>query len=60
MDAIVVNNLKRKFIKDFDKFRKRLHKGYRDDISLLLLEVSVIENSDYFSNLIYEHLMCHE
>lgn len=56
MDA-VVDNLKFKFIQDFNKFRQELYKGYKPDYRLLLNEITVIENPDYFDINIYEYLM---
>lgn len=57
MDALVVDNLKLKFIEDFNKFRKQLYKGYKTQYSTLLAEIAIIENSDYFDINIYEYLM---
>lgn len=57
MDASAVCNLKKKFIKDFNIFKKFLNKGYQKDYLFLLLEVCVIENYDYFGDDIYEYLM---
>ena len=57
MDVNVVGNLKDKFLKDFNKFRQQMYKGTIPDYSLLLQEITVIENSDYFSNNVYEYLM---
>lgn len=57
MDALVVDNLKLKFIEDFNKFRKQLYKGYKTQYSILLAEIAIIENSDYFDINIYEYLM---
>lgn len=57
MDVRVVGNLKDKYIKDFNKFRQQLYKGIVSDYSLLMYEVAVIEDSDYFGNNIYEYLM---
>ena len=56
MDA-VVDNLKFKFIQDFNKFRQELYKGHKPDYRLLLNEITVIENPDYFDINIYEYLM---
>ena len=56
MDA-VVDNLKFKFIQEFNKFRQELYKGYKPDYRLLLNEITVIENPDYFDINIYEYLM---
>lgn len=57
MDVRAVDKLKCKFIQDFNKFKQQLYKGYKPDYSLLLNEITVIENSDYFDNNIYEYLM---
>ena len=57
MDAHLVNFLKNKYISDFNKFTNVVSKGYKPDYSILLLELIVIENSDYFDNNIYEYLM---
>ena len=57
MDAIAVYNLKQKFLKDYTTFKKYLNKGYKKDYKLLLLEICVIENSDYFNQNDYEPLM---
>ena len=60
MDVNAVANLKLKVIKDFDKFRKQLHKGVMTNYNLILQKICVIENSDYFSNVVYEYLMTHD
>lgn len=57
MDVHVVDNLKFKFIQDFDKFRHELYKGYKPDYRFLIHEINVIENPDYFNTNIYEYLM---
>lgn len=57
MTADALNNLKDKYIKDFDRFRQLLYKGYKPDYTVLLYEIAVIENSDYFENYIYQYLM---
>ena len=41
VDAIV--NLKKKVISEFGKYLKRLQKGYQDDYSFLLNEISFIK-----------------
>jgi hypothetical protein len=53
MTADALNNLKDKYTKDFDRFRQLLYKGYKPDYTVLLYEIAVIENSDYFENYIY-------
>lgn len=60
MDANAANNLKVKYIKVFDDFRKSLYKGHKKDYRYLIDLVVVIENSDYFDNNIYEYLMSNE
>lgn len=60
MDANAANNLKVKYIKVFDDFRKNLYKGHKKDYKYLMDLVVVIENSDYFDNNIYEYLMSNE
>lgn len=57
MDANAVCNLKQKFISDFNSFKKSLNKGYKKDYDLLMKEICVISNSDYFDNNIYEYLI---
>lgn len=57
MTADALNNLKDKYTKDFDRFRQLLYKGYKPDYTVLLYEIAVIENSDYFENYIYQYLM---
>lgn len=54
---VAVNKLKAKYIKDCDKFLKRLYKGYMDDYQFLLYEIAVIEYPDYFNEQIYQYLM---
>lgn len=60
MDVIAVANLKFKMIRDFQNFLQQLYKGYRPNYDLLMQEICVIENPDYFSNVVYEYLMTHE
>ena len=57
MDAIA--ELKKKGIKDFQKFLKRLEVGYVDDYSMILNTISFIQTCQYFDkpNKIYEFLM---
>lgn len=57
VDAIT--NLKKKVIKDFDKFLKRLNKGYVEDYSMILHQISFIQTCQYFDKIdgIYEFLM---
>lgn len=57
MTVTAVNNLKYKFINDFDKFRKNLYKGYLTDYRMLIQEIAVIEQPDYFEERIYQYLM---
>lgn len=57
MDTSAVYNLKRKFLSDFNVFKKGLNKGYQKDYDLLMRELCVIENSDYFDDDIYEYLI---
>lgn len=57
MTVTAVNNLKAKFIEDFESFRIKLYKGYKDDYRILLQEIVVIENPDYFTEQIYQYLM---
>lgn len=60
MDVIAVANLKFKIIKDFQNFLQQLYKGSRPNYDLLMQEICVIENPDYFNNVVYEYLMTHE
>lgn len=60
MNADVLVNLKSKFVNDFDKYMTKLHKGYQEDYTLLLYEICVINNPDYFNNNVYEYLMSYE
>lgn len=57
VDAIA--NLKLKVIKDFDKFLKRLNKGYIEDYDMILHQISFIQTCQYFDKIdgIYEFLM---
>lgn len=57
MDAIT--NLKKKVIKDFNKFLIRLNKGYIDNYDMILHQISFIQTCQYFENIdgIYEFLM---
>jgi hypothetical protein len=57
MDVTAINNLKMKVIKDFDTFKKYLRNGYQKNYDLIMQEICVIENPDYFDNNIYEYLM---
>ena len=52
-------NLKLKVIKDFDKFLKRLNKGYIDNYDMILHQISFIQTCQYFDKIdgIYEFLM---
>lgn len=52
-------NLKVKVIKDFDKFLKRLNKGYKDDYSMILHQISFIQTYQSFDKIepIYEYLI---
>lgn len=54
-----VDALKKKAIKDFQKFLKRLEVGYVDDYSMILNIISFIQTCQYFDrpNKIYEFLM---
>lgn len=60
MDVTAVTNLKYKMIKDFKKFITQLYKGYRPNYDLIMQEICVIENPDYFNKAIYEYLITHE
>lgn len=57
VDAIT--NLKAKTIKDFDKFLKRMNKGYRDDYAKILHQISFIQTYHSFDKIepVYEYLM---
>lgn len=57
MDAI--GNLKLKVIENFNKFLKRLNKGYIDDYSMILHQISFIQTCQYFDKIdgIYEFLI---
>jgi threonine aldolase len=57
MDANAVYNLKKKVIKDFNTLKKYLGNGYKKDYTLIMQEICVIENADYFDNSVYEYLM---
>lgn len=57
MTVDAVNNLKAKFIKDFDEFRQKLQKGYSPNYKMLLQEIIVIEHADCFDDNIYQYLM---
>ena len=52
-------NLKLKVIKDFDKFLKRLNKGYIENYDMILHQISFIQTCQYFYKIdgIYEFLM---
>lgn len=41
-DAVAVNNLKKKIIKDYVRIVKRMNKGYKDDFSYILNEISFL------------------
>lgn len=57
VDAIA--NLKLKVIKDFDKFLKKLNKGYIENYDMILHQISFIQTCQYFDKIdgIYEFLM---
>lgn len=57
VDAIT--NLKLKVIKDFDKFLKRLNKGYIENYDMILHQIFFIQTCQYFDKIdeIYEFLM---
>lgn len=57
MDAII--ELKKKAIKDFQKFLNRLELGYVDDYSTILNTISFIQTCRYFDkpDKIYEFLI---
>lgn len=57
MDVSAVCNLKQKIIKDFNTLKTYLSKGYRKDYSLIMREICVVENPDYFNRAIYEYLI---
>lgn len=57
MNVDAVNNLKLKVIKDFNILLSYLYTGQTKDYKLLMEEICVIENSDYFNNFVYEYLM---
>ena len=41
-DAVAVNNLKKKIIKDYVHIVKRMNKGYKDDFSYILNEINFL------------------
>lgn len=41
-DVVAVNNLKKKIIKDYVRIIKRMNKGYKDDFSYILNEISFL------------------
>lgn len=59
MAVDAITNLKKKVIKDFDKFLRRLNKGYIDNYDMILHEISFIQTCQYFDKIdgIYEFLM---
>ena len=57
MTVIAVNKLKEKYIKDFNKYRNQLYKGYKADYYMLLRMITVIEHPDYFSEQVYQYLV---
>lgn len=60
MNADAVVNLKAKFISDYDKLRKSLYKGVKPNINVLKYTMCVINDPDYFNDIIYEYLMSYE
>ena len=54
-----INSIKKakKVIKDFNTLKKYLGNGYKKDYNLIMQEICVIENADYFDNSVYEYLM---
>ena len=59
---LVVDAIKLKVIKDFEKFSKRLYSGYRDDYSVIMDEINFIENYEHLDNqqTIFEYLLNYE
>lgn len=57
MDAIT--NLKKKVIKDFNKFMKRLNRGYKDNYDMILHSISFIQTCQQLDKIdgIYEFLI---
>ena len=57
LDADALNELKKKVTEEYEKYVKRLNRGYKDDYSLILNEISFIETYQYLDNqkLIYEY-----
>lgn len=43
LDADALNELKKKVTEEYEKYVKRLNRGYKDDYSLILNEISFIE-----------------
>lgn len=41
-DAVAVNNLKKKIMKDYVRIVKRMNKGYKDNFSYILNEISFL------------------
>lgn len=59
LDAGAIDELKKKVIEDYNKYIKKLFRGYRDDYSILLNEINFIEVYSEIDNqkLIYEYYM---
>jgi hypothetical protein len=57
VDAISL--LKQKIIEDYNSYVKKLYKGYQEDYSLILHEISFIETHTKLDNcdFIYQQLM---
>ena len=61
LDVGAVNNLKKKVIKEYEKYLHNLFKGYKNDYCFILNEISFIESYDDLDNqrLIYEYYINH-
>lgn len=59
LDAVAIDELKKKAIEDYNKYIKGLFRGYRNDYSTLLNEINFIEIHSEIDNqkLIYEYYM---
>ena len=59
MAVDAITNLKKKVIKDFNKFLVRLNKGYVDNYDMILHEISFIQICQHFDRIdyMYEFLM---
>lgn len=62
MDVDVLTDLKKKVIGDYNIIYKKLRKGYKEDCSVILNEISFIEAYEYLDNkeLIKEYFLNYE